>query len=108
MQQFNAFDVGRNGYLTFAELVRMFGGVEDVTYEHAEAIAHSVLHVAGKELEDKNVRAAQTAACNRPRLPAPAASASPLPPQLIRARALLALYLRRRVRAVASPRRRGS
>jgi len=56
VQQFNAFDVGRNGYLTFAELVRMFGGVEDVTYEHAEAIAHSVLHVAGKELEDKNER----------------------------------------------------
>ena len=33
VQQFNAFDVGKNGYLTFSELVRMFGGVEDVTYE---------------------------------------------------------------------------
>ena len=24
VQQFNAFDVGKNGYLTFSELVRMF------------------------------------------------------------------------------------
>lgn len=49
VQQFQYFDQDEKGFLTYADLVRMFGKVQEVDYEKACAIAQTVLAAVGTE-----------------------------------------------------------